>query len=571
MNEQDKNFLINFSPMLAAAVIGFLLLVAFEAKAEDIEEVIVVAQQVETTEADALTTTTITESILPEFTWTAGGTGAFQGYNERGAQTVHTSVYKNGIPSNTPGSAWYDFGHEIVSGQNVKVISGANGVMYGSGSIAGAVLIEDTIERSITAKLGSSQERYISVAPTSWFQYTDYKTDQQARNDNTESDTYKNQSAKIIADAGDFELIVSATDYAYDYDNCYTASFSQSNDCLQDGEKFTVSVRNEYFTIGRTEDKAEYFTEGVSTYQNESSRDYFRAGDTVDLSKLLQVTYGVDGSKDQYNEHEQDNYGAFLSINAEFALKYNFGFRVGNADQNAMRIGIESGQFFMNVGTSFRRPNLYEVYGDNWVSANEELLPEEGTGYEIGFGALSIFMYDFEQAIEYASGYTTTNIITPEITTTDPDTGVVTVTPAVTEDIYTPAMYYNTGNYSTQGVRFANTWGPISLMLKVNDTEQVRIPEYVAVISWEQNYKGVDYRIKYSGQFDRVPGQYDFLPEGQEYLDDLKKLNIYVGKQLASGLNLNFTIDNITDQEVEVLPGYDSQGREYQLTVQYNW
>ena len=99
MNEQDKNFLINFSPMLAAAVIGFLLLVAFEAKAEDIEEVIVVAQQVETTEADALTTTTITESILPEFTWTAGGTGAFQGYNERGAQTVHTSVYKNGIPS----------------------------------------------------------------------------------------------------------------------------------------------------------------------------------------------------------------------------------------------------------------------------------------------------------------------------------------------------------------------------------------------------------------------------------------------------------------------------------------
>ena len=108
--------------------------------------------------------------------------------------------------------------------------------------------------------------------------------EQQARNDNTETDVYENQSAKIIADAGDFEFIVSATDYAYDYDNCYTASFRQSNDCLQDGEKYTVSIRNEYFTMGRTEDKAEYFTEGVSTYQNESSRDYFRAGDTVNLS-----------------------------------------------------------------------------------------------------------------------------------------------------------------------------------------------------------------------------------------------------------------------------------------------
>ena len=571
MNEHDRNFLINFSPLLAAAVIGFLLLVAFEAKAEDIEEVIVVAQQVETADVDVLTTTTLIETVLPEFTWTAGGTGAFQGYSERGAQTVHTTVYKNGIPANTPGSAWYDFGHDIVSGQSVKVISGANGVMYGSGSIAGTVLIEDTINRSVTAKLGSNQERYISVAPTTWFQYTDYTTKQQARNDNTESDTYKNQSAKIIADAGDFELIVSATDYAYDYDNCYTADFSQSNDCLQDGETFTVSIRNEYFTIGRTEDKAEYFTEGVSTYQNESSRDYFRAGDTVDLSNLLQVTYGVDGSKDQYNEYDQDNYGAFLSINAEFALKYNFGFRVGNADQNAMRLGIESGQFFLNVGTSYRRPNLYEVYGDSWVSANEELLPEEGTGYEVGFGALSLFKYDFEQAIEYASGYTTTNIISPEITTTDPDTGEVTVTPAVTEDVYTPAMYYNSGNYSTQGVRFANTWGPISIMLKVNDTDQVRIPEYVTVISWEQSYNNIDYKIKYAGQFDRAPGPYDMISEGQEYLDDLKKLKIYVGKQFVSGVNINFTIDNVTDQEVEVLPGYDSQGREYQLTVNYNW
>ena len=562
-----SNFDRNFMPLYLTAIVMVSLCFANNLKAEDIEEVVVVAQQVETTEADALTSTTIVESILPGFTWTAGGTGAFQGYNERGAQTVHTTVYKNGIPSNTPGSAWYDFGHEIVSGQSVKVISGANSVMYGSGSIAGTVLIEDTIERSITSKLGSNSERYLSVAPTSWFQYTDYTTEQQARNDNTEIDTYENQSAKIIADVGDFTLIMSATDYAYDYDNCYTASFSQSNDCLQDGEKSTVSIRNEYFTIGRTEDKAEYYTEGVSTYQNESSRDYFRAGDTVDLSNLLQVTYGVDGSKDQYNEHEQDNYGAFLSVNAEFALKYNFGFRVGNADQNALRLGIESGQFFMNVGTSFRRPNLYEVHGDSWVSANEDLLPEEGTGYEIGFGAISVFMYDFEEAIEYASGYTTTNIIAPA--TYDADGNLLTE--EVTEDVYTPASYYNTGSYSTQGFRFANTWGPVSLMLKVNDTDQVRIPEYVAMISWEQNYNGVDYKIKYAGQFDRTPGQYDFLPEGQEFLDDLKKLNVYVGKQFASGVNLNFTIENATDQEVEVLPGYSSQGREYRLALTYTW
>jgi hypothetical protein len=549
-----------------AIVITLPLWTAF-ALAEDIEEVIVIAQQVEATEADPLTTTTVVETIVPEFTWTAGGTGAFQGYNERGAQTVHTTVYKNGIPQNTPGSAWYDFGHDIVSGQDVQVISGSNGVMYGSGSMAGTVLIEDTIKRSITAKMGSDHERYISFAPTNWIQLTDYTTKQQARNDNTEDDRYKNQSAKIIADAGDFELFVSATDFAYDYDNCYTADFSQSNDCLQDGERYTVSIRNEYFTIGRTEEKSEYFTQEVSTYQNESSRDYFRVGDTRKLSNLLEVTYGADGSKDQYNEYSQDNYGVYFSVNAEFALKYNFGIRYGNADQNALRLGIEKGPFFFNAGTSFRRPNLYEIHGDDWVSANEDLLPEEGVGFEVGFGALSLFKYDFEQAIEYASGYYTTVIITPA--TYDEDGNILTE--EVTREDYTPASYYNSGSYTTQGIRFANTWGPISIMLKINDTEQVRIPEYVAVITWQQTFKGVDYRVRYAGQFDRAPGPFDILPEGQESLDDLKKLNVYIGKQFATGLNLNFTIDNVTDEEVEVLPFYNSQGREYQITLQYNW
>ena len=48
-------------------------------------------------------------------------------------------------------------------------------------------------------------------------------------------------------------------------------------------------------------------------------------------------------------------------------MKYNFGFRVGNEDQNALRFGLESGPFFLNVGNSYRRPTLYELHGDGWV------------------------------------------------------------------------------------------------------------------------------------------------------------------------------------------------------------
>ena len=543
------------------------MLLAFNVNAKDIEEVIVYAQDVKTTQTDPLTSTTVFGSILPEYTWAAGGYGANLLMRERGAQSVHTTVYRNGVPANNPGSGWYDFGHDIASGESVKVISGANGVMYGSGSIAGAVLIQDTIDSSITARLGSDQHRYISVAPTDWIQFTDFSVKQEARNDNTEIDTYENQSAKIIKDFGDFELTAHHTDYAYDYDNCYTASFTQSNDCLQDGEKTTVSIRNEYFTIGRTEETAEYFTEGVSSFLNESSRDYFRAGDTINLSNLLVVTYGADGSKEKYNQYEDDNYGAFLSIDAEFLFKYNFGIRAGNDDQNALRFGMEKGQFFMNVGTSFRKPNLYERYGDSWVAANEDLLPEEGTGYEVGFGALSLFMYDFEQSIEYQSGSTVTTIIEEAVYNSD---GVL-ILDAVTEDVYTSASYYNSGSYVTKGVRFSNVFGPVTVTLKYNDSDQVRIPEYVAVIQYTKLFKGIEYRLKYAGQFDRKPGAYDFLPEGQEYLDDLKKLNFYVTKRFSNGLNLSFKAENITNEEAEILPSYSNEGREFYLTLNYNW
>jgi outer membrane cobalamin receptor len=84
-------------------------------------------------------------------------------------------------------------------------------------------------------------------------------------------------------------------------------------------------------------------------------------------------------------------------------------------------------------------------------------------------------------------------------------------------------------------------------------------------------FKDVNYKVQYSGQFDRAPGPYDVLSEGQEFLEDLTKLSVYITKRFTNGMNLNFAIDNITDEEVEVLPYYNNQGRQINLTIQYNW
>jgi len=564
----DWNFHINFSPMYAAFVWMILFSVAVclspKAQAEEIEEVVVVGQQSTTIKADPLKGNSFIRALLPGHTWTAGGYGAFQGYNERGAQNIHTAVYKNGIPANLPGSAWYDFGNELATGQEVKIITGANSVVYGSGSIAGTILIKDNIEQGVTAILGSQDHKMVSVAPAKWFQYTAMEINQDSvRNDNTESDWYTNRNAKLNFDVQDFRITMDYTDYSYDYDNCYDSSFNQSNNCEQDGEKYNIALNNEYFTLGRTHDKADYYTGDWMSYANESSTDYLRVGDQTNLSNKLQIAYGVDASHEKYQslnneEHSRDNYGAYLNINADFAMKYNFGFRVGNEDQNALRFGLESGPFFLNVGNSYRRPTLYELHGDGWVDANPDLLPEEGVGYEIGFGVLSIFKYDFEEAIEYAPGGSN------EVTTVTYDEEGNAITTTTTE--YYNAKYYNTGAYDTQGIRYSQWFGNFMLTLKYTDTEQARVPKYVGVVKWNQTFGSHEFDITYRGNFERIPGPYD----GTE-LEDLQNLSFRYIKTFANDVDLALTIDNILDEEVEVLPGYNNRGRQIMLTVQRKW
>ena len=65
MKEFDKNFHINFSPLYFAIVVMLGMLIAFETKASEIEEVIVVAQQEKETKADPVEAVSYTHLTLP--------------------------------------------------------------------------------------------------------------------------------------------------------------------------------------------------------------------------------------------------------------------------------------------------------------------------------------------------------------------------------------------------------------------------------------------------------------------------------------------------------------------------
>ena len=536
-----------------ALLLTIALMTPATVEAEEIEEVIVVAQQVQSTETSPVTSTRLISAIIPAFTYNPGGYGGFIGYNERGAQTVHTTVYTNGIPANEPGSGWYNFGHDIVSGESVKVITGANGVLYGSGSIAGTVLIKDVIDSGSTIRFEGSTPSYLRIAPTDNFEYTKFRSDMPSvRNDNTEEDSYDLQQAKVSVDAGDWTFAGKFVEYDYDYDNCYTADFSQSNDCVDTGDRYNVSVRNDNITLGRSFTDSKYSTDGIQTYSNESYRNFLRIAEHKDLSSMVSIDFGVDAEALHYatestsgsNTYEDDNYGAFVSVNASAVFDYNFGIRVGNDDQNALRFGMTQGQFFLNIGNSFRKPTLYEKFGDDFVLGNENLKPEEGIGYEIGFGTLGLFRYEFSETIDYQSGF-------------------------MLGDVYVNPQYYNAGDFITQGFRYSQNFGAVSVMLKYTDTEQPRVAKYDAMISWKQRYGKNEYQVKYAVNLDRAPSQYDII--GSEFLEDLKKMNLYYTRYINEKVTLSLKVENAFDDVVEVVPFYNNQGREFYLTLGYNW
>ena len=247
---------------------------------------------------------------------------------------------------------------------------------------------------------------------------------------------------------------------------------------------------------------------------------------------------------------------------------------------------------------------MYELYGDSYVEGNLDLDPEEGVGFELGYGAVSIFRYESNESISYVPGYSTevttttteldseatlfvdpedeTNngpgigcVLNPNWNENDATTfgipGCIYQIVSNTEYIWNMARYENTGEYTTQGIRYSNVFGPVSVMLNYTDTDQPRVPEYAGVIAYEQSFKDFLFKLKYAVQLNREPGQYDFLPEGQEFLEDLEKLDFYITKEFSNGVTLAFKVENLTDEVVEVTPYYDTRGRELNLTLGYKW
>jgi len=398
------------------------LLTTSVVQAQQIEEIVVLGSVTDSITTDTQLDFSLIETISIDQPFTQGGMGGFAGFRERGAQTIHTTVYRNGMPVNDPSTGWYDFGHIIPTGQELVTVShGANSTLYGSGSLGGTVFIEDNITPGYTVRAGTDSALLSGSVENFNLSYA-YGDNGSVMTTNNERDLYENFTARYK----DEHISLAITDYSYDYDDCWG-----TDDCEQKGTTGNLSFRNDNFTLGYSWNYLDFYADGEKTYRSKADNVYFDARNTYN-----DWTVGV-----TYNNGEE----AYALYQPFDELQLSARVIDGHA---VARVGIQVDEFSMGIGSGYRRPTDYEMEGDAWVAANPLLDPEESIGIDIGYGNFSAFRYDFKEGINYD---------------------------------WELAQFVNTGSYSTQGLRYSNDW----LTLGYTDSDQPYIAEYRAKIQYK--------------------------------------------------------------------------------------
>lgn len=473
----------------------------------EIEEVVVVGAKIYQGVADP-TSDNILTTIEPTRPFVIG---AFNGLQLSGTDTKHTGVFKNGIPVNDPSSGWYDFGQDLSTNQKVTIISGANSVRYGSGSMAGVVLLEDDFGKGFYTTLSTDKTKM--MVEHEFFQIATYRgTSGSVKTDNDEVDWYENKTFKLGHDIYNLEVV----DYSYDYDGCYNEYFVLTDDCNVEGQKITASIDHDRFTLGHTTNEAIYNTGTVI----ESDRTY---GDIL-LYDDNGHELGVTAQKETYGERKRYTNAAYYiwsNDNVSLGYRYEEGERI-------VRLGLENNGYRFSMGNSYRLPNLYEQFGDSWVSSNPNLLPEQGRGTELGYKGLSLYYYKFDEGIDFdMNAYS----------------------------------YINTGEYRSRGIRLEKNIGKVFVYGEITDSDKLRVPNYRTKIA----YTDYGFTIEYLGEFDKGV---DF--DGR-LIDDVSTFNISYSFTNGAIGTYKLEIKDVLDNSYEYIPDYAAGGRTFRLSWNLLW
>lgn len=519
----------------------------------------------------------------------------------RGTENRHTLVLVDGVEFRdaTQTGANADLRNLTTDNiERIEVVKGPQSVLYGSDAIGGVINI-------ITRKGQKKPSGYVSVEAGSYsarrgvaggsfgndflttsFTVSGTETDgfsvAREEDGNSENDGYENKSAGLKINANpsqildlNFNLHLSRSEqdsdgFGYDKDGD-SKSLIDNLDTLDTDEttgrlegvfhflenRWQMAVGGSYSRVER-----EMYLQFDNEYDFKGTIRKFDMQNTFFVNEQNTIVAGVETEKETYEDNSLEkrvtNNAVYLQ--EQFAAG-NFAAAVGIRydDHDAFggittwrvaptyTISATGTQIKGSVGTGFKAPSLYQLYGPDidygdwgyYVVGNENLEPEESTGYDIGIEqplldrqlVIAVFWFwnDIDDLIDYNNA---DNLI----------------------------GYYNIPGVQTQGIESTISWYPcdyfnMQLGYTYTDTE-------------DDNGDRLDRRPLHKGTADL-----NFYPvknlqvnlnavyvsqrdDDDEELDAYTLVNLAASYQVCKTVKVFGRIENFFDEEYEEVDGY---------------
>jgi len=510
-------------------------------------------------------------SLVPSVNIVTNGTkGQNSSTFTRGTNSNHTLLTFNGIPikdHSTTGGA-DDIGQHNIDGvDNIEIIKGPMGTVYGPNSIGGVInmITYPNEENSIEHIIGSNNKNKTNIKLGTNFDnqhILDIRlsledSDNISIQNGDEKDPYKTKdyiiqtesffNGKILKTAimqtDNFAHIDGSSDLAN-----YTSDWTFNNQYI------SWQNNNSEYTFNNSDHKRVYNKSGTKDIYNSNNKTLLArhtfTKDNNDLTlgteqEISNVDFltAIDGYTSSVDK-ERTNHGYFMNYDGLFdngvllhtGIRYDTPSTFDNI--YTYRVGAYKNGVRLSYSTGFKSPTVYEMYGQNNYGfvGNSNLIPEESKTYEIGYQKngynFAIYKTEIDNLLKYSSNTYVNDTSISHIKGLEFD--------------YTGDWFQNKFSYN----------------IAEDGTGKVMLRRPKVVNNTKFFYNEYSLNINYYGEHKDI----DASTYARKDMSAITTVDLKYSKNISS-FDVFATLNNVFDEDYQKPDGYNQLGRNFEIGI----